>query len=78
MQLDVITFGRSFASLSAAVQLAFTQQHLTVINAGEPRNRFAEYSHGFFGLDGLSPAQRRHRTCQPLQAYPTAILLAVM
>jgi thioredoxin reductase len=67
----VIVVGGSFAGLSAAMQLARGRRRVCVVDAGQPRNRFAAASHGFFGQDGEPPlamiAQARHK----LAAYPT-------
>lgn len=46
----------SFAGLSAALQIARARRKVCVVDAGSPRNRFAEASHGLFGLDGSAPA----------------------
>ncbi|MPU68446.1 ABC transporter substrate-binding protein, partial [Escherichia coli] len=54
---EVIVVGGSFAGLSAAMQLARARRRVLVIDAGRPRNRFAEHAHGFFGQDGKPPAQ---------------------
>ena len=71
MQLDVIIIGGSFAGLSAAMQLARGQRKVTVIDAGEPRNRFSDQSHGFFGLDGVSPFAIQQEAYRQLLKYPT-------
>ncbi|MBU2414688.1 MAG: NAD(P)/FAD-dependent oxidoreductase, partial [Gammaproteobacteria bacterium] len=71
MQLDVIVIGGSFAGLSAAMQLARGQRKVTVIDAGEPRNRFSDESHGFFGLDGVSPFTIQQEAYRQLLKYPT-------
>jgi thioredoxin reductase len=53
------------------MQLARGRRSVCVVDAGQPRNRFAAASHGFFGQDGEPPlamiAQARHK----LAAYPT-------
>lgn len=73
---DVIVIGGSFAGLSAATQLARARQHVLVIDAGAPRNRFADEAHGFLGQDGRAPAAIiRDGRCQ-LQRYPTADILS--
>lgn len=47
-----------------------------VIDAGLPRNRFAEEAHGFLGQDGRLPsAIMRDARCQ-LERYPTAEILS--
>ena len=68
---DAIVIGGSFAGLSAAMQLARGQRQVLLIDAGEPRNRFAAQSHGFFAADGAEPGELRGRAWQQLRAYPT-------
>jgi len=75
MPEEVIIIGGSFAGLSAAMQLARGQRKVTVIDAGEPRNRFANQSHGFFGLDGVSPYQIQQEAQRQLLKYPTVTLI---
>lgn len=73
---DVIVIGGSFAGLSAALQLARARQNVLVIDAGLPRNRFADEAHGFLGQDGRAPAaimrDARHQLCR----YATAEILS--
>lgn len=52
MKFDVIIIGGSYAGLSAALQLGRARKSILIIDAGEPRNRFASHSHGFLGQDG--------------------------
>lgn len=68
---DAIVIGGSFAGLSAAMQLARGQRQVLLVDAGEPRNRFAVQSHGFFAADGAEPNELRGRAWQQLLAYPT-------
>ena len=68
---EVIVVGGSFAGLSAAMQLARARRRVLVIDAGRPRNRFAEHAHGFFGQDGKPPAQIVAEAIAQLDAYPT-------
>jgi len=75
MQQDVVIIGGSFAGISAAMQLARAQRQVTVVDAGKPRNRFAEHSHGFFGLDGHSPRAIKEKTWLQLRAYNTANII---
>jgi len=75
MLLDAIVVGGSFAGLSAALQLARARRRVLVLDAGLPRNRFAEAAHGILGHDGKAPAAiLREALCQ-LQAYPTVEFL---
>ncbi|MBN9216750.1 MAG: NAD(P)/FAD-dependent oxidoreductase [Mesorhizobium sp.] len=72
MQYDLAIVGGSFAGLSAAIQAARARRKVLVIDAGQPRNRFAEHSHGFLGQDGRTPEAILNDARQQLQAYPTA------
>jgi len=75
MLLDAIIVGGSFAGLSAALQLARARRRVLVIDAGLPRNRFADASHGILGHDGKAPAQiLREAACQ-VAAYPTVEII---
>ena len=71
MSYEVIIVGGSFAGLSAAMQLARARRRILLIDAGEPRNRFAKASHGFLGQDGMAPAQIMREGLRQLSAYPT-------
>ena len=68
---DVIVVGGSFAGLSAAMQLARARRRVCVVDAGQPRNRFAAASHGFFGQDGEPPLEMIEQARRKLGAYPT-------
>lgn len=75
MQYDLIVVGGSFAGLSAAIQAARARRNVLVIDAGQPRNRFAEHSHGFLGQDGRAPGAILDDARRQLLAYPTAKLV---
>ena len=68
---DAIVVGASFAGLSAAMQLARARRKLLVIDAGAPRNRFAQAAHGFLGQDGVPPAAIMRTGLTQLSAYPS-------
>ena len=68
---DVIVVGGSFAGLSAAMQLARARRRVCVVDSGQPRNRFAAASHGFFGQDGEPPLAMIAQARRKLAAYPT-------
>jgi len=72
MQYDLAVVGGSFAGLSAAIQAARARRNVLVIDAGQPRNRFAAHSHGFLGQDGRSPGAILDDARRQLLAYPTA------
>jgi thioredoxin reductase len=71
MHIDVAVIGGSFAGLSAALQLARARRSVTVLDTGEPRNRFAKASHGFLAQDGVRPADILAEARRQLAAYPT-------
>lgn len=71
MTYDVIIIGGSFAGLSAAMQLGRARRRVLLIDAGLPRNRFADASHGFFGQDGKAPAEIVREASRQVLAYPT-------
>jgi thioredoxin reductase len=75
MQYDVIVVGGSFAGLSAAMYAARGRRKVLVIDAGQPRNRFADHSHGFFGQDGRAPADILGEARAQLLAYPTVTMM---
>jgi len=72
---DAIIIGGSYAGLSAALQLARARQKIMVIDAGQPRNRFAAHSHGFITHDGRSPREISQEARLQLQKYPTVLWL---
>jgi thioredoxin reductase len=52
---DVIVIGGGSAGLSAALMLGRARRKVLVLDAGEPRNRFAAHMHGMLGRDGTAP-----------------------
>ncbi len=52
---DAIIIGGSVAGLSAAQALGRSLRRTLVIDAGKPRNRFAEHMHNVLGHDGTPP-----------------------
>ncbi|RYZ13883.1 MAG: NAD(P)/FAD-dependent oxidoreductase [Alphaproteobacteria bacterium] len=72
---DAIVIGGSYSGLSAALQLARARQKILVIDAGQPRNRFAAHSHGFITHDGSNPREISHAAKLQLQKYPTVLWL---
>ncbi|WBS05720.1 NAD(P)/FAD-dependent oxidoreductase [Pseudoduganella sp. SL102] len=71
MMFDAIIVGGSFAGLSAALQLARARRSVLLVDAGQPRNRFAATAHGFLGHDGKPPQQIRAEAREQLARYPT-------
>lgn len=66
---DAVIIGGSAAGLSAAVMLGRARRRTLVIDAGEPRNRFAAHMHGVLGHDGTSPEDLLARGRAEVQAY---------
>ena len=54
---DVIVIGGGAAGLSASLMLGRARRRTLVIDAGSPRNRFAEHMHGVLGNEGTPPAE---------------------
>ena len=73
---DAVIIGGSFAGLSAALQIARTRRPVLVVDAGRPRNRFADASHGFFTQDGSSPLAMIATAREQLRLYPNARTLS--
>lgn len=71
MKQDAIVIGGSFAGLAGAMMLARARRHVTVIDAGSPRNRFASHSHGFLGQDGRPGSDVLAEARAQLLAYPS-------
>lgn len=76
MHYDVIIVGGSFAGLSAAMYLARARKAVCVVDKGEPRNRFATASHGFFAQDGNSPQVMLDTMRQQVAAYPRVTFIS--
>lgn len=72
---DAIVIGGSYAGLSAAIHIARARRSVCVIDAGEPRNRFAAASHGFFGQDGSHPRVMIATARAQLEAYPSVTFI---
>ena len=68
---DVIIVGGSYAGMAAALQLLRARRDVKVIDAGERRNRFADFSHGFLGQDGVAAAEIALTARRQLEVYPT-------
>lgn len=71
MQYDLIVVGGSFAGLSAATQAARARRKVLVVDAGQPRNRFAAHSNGFLTNDGKPPLEIIGEARRQLLKYPT-------
>ncbi|RZG84914.1 FAD-dependent oxidoreductase, partial [Acinetobacter venetianus] len=71
MIYDVAIIGGSYAGLAAALPLARARRNVVIIDAGERRNRFAEFSHGFLTQDGTPASEIAHIGKQQLMKYET-------
>lgn len=71
MQYDVAIIGGSYAGLAAAMPLARARKKVVIIDAGQRRNRFAEYSHGFLTQDGTRASEIAQIAKQQVLAYKT-------
>ncbi|MBB3354305.1 NAD(P)/FAD-dependent oxidoreductase [Rhizobium lentis] len=74
MSYEVIVIGGNFAGLSAAMQLTRARRRVLLIDAGAPRNRFSQASHGFLGQDGQAPAAIMGEGKRQLSLYPNITL----
>lgn len=75
MQHDVIIVGGAFAGLAAATYLGRARRTVCVIDARQPRNRFADASHGFLGFDGSDPKAILAKARDQLAAYPSVHMI---
>ena len=73
-QWDVIIVGGGAAGLSAALTLGRARRRVLVVDAGEPRNRFASHMHGVLGHEGLDPADLLRRGREEASVYGVAFV----
>lgn len=66
---DAIVVGGGAAGLSAALMLGRARRRALVIDAGSPRNRFADHMHGVLGNEGTPPAVLVRKGRQEAAAY---------
>ena len=52
---DVAVVGGGPAGIAAAMWAARYRRKVVLVDAGEQRNRLAEASHGYLGMDGAAP-----------------------
>lgn len=70
---DAVVIGGGAAGLSAALMLGRARRRTVVIDAGEPRNRFAAHMHGVLGHDGMDPAELLARGRAEVEAYGVVV-----
>ncbi|MDR6992132.1 NAD(P)/FAD-dependent oxidoreductase [Luteimonas sp. 3794] len=75
MRYDAVIVGGGSAGLSAAQALARARRQVLVVDAGQPRNRFAAAVHNVFGHDDTPPAVLLAKGRAELHRYPTATVL---
>lgn len=73
-QYDVVIVGGGAAGLSAAVMLGRARRSVAVVDAGQPRNRFAPHMHGLLTRDGMSPRDLLERGRAEAQGYGVEVL----
>lgn len=71
MIYDVAIIGGSYAGLAAGLLLARVRKNIVVIDAGQRRNRFAKFSHGFLTQDGTYATEIARIGKQQLLQYET-------
>ncbi|MFC2995965.1 NAD(P)/FAD-dependent oxidoreductase [Acinetobacter sichuanensis] len=71
MNYEVVIIGGSYAGLSAALPLARARRQILIIDAGQRRNRFAEYSHNFLTQDGQAPNTIAEEAREQVKKYST-------
>src|SRR5436305_12463074 len=69
---DAVVVGGGPAGLAAATWLARYRRDVVLIDAGEPRARSVEWSHGYLGHDPQRPMELLDRAREQFLAYPTA------
>lgn len=72
-QWDVIVVGGGAAGLSAALTLGRARRRVLVVDAGQPRNRFAAHMHGALGQEGVDPADLLRRGREEVSTYDVTI-----
>ena len=71
MTYDVAIVGGSYAGMAAGLQLAQARRRVVVVDAGQPRNRFASRSRGFLTQDGKTPKDITTSGYAELMQYDT-------
>lgn len=70
---DVVVVGGGAAGLSAALMLGRARRRVLVVDAGEPRNRYASHVHGVLGHDDTAPADLVARGRAEVAAYDVEV-----
>lgn len=75
MAHDAIVIGGSFAGVAATLQLARARRRVLLIDAGQPRNRFAKAAHGMVGHDDKTPKAILAEAWRQLRVYKEVEIL---
>src|SRR3546814_2389596 len=71
---DVLVVGRSYAGLSAALNLGRARRSVLVAGSGPPRNDTVHHVHGLITQDGASPGEVITAAEKDLARYPSVRL----
>jgi thioredoxin reductase len=72
---DVLIIGRSYAGLSAALNLGRARRSVLAVGSGGPRNESVFHAHGLITQDGASPGDIIAAAEKELNKYPTVELV---
>jgi len=75
---DVLVIGGGPAGLSAGLMLARARRRVTIVDGGQPRNRFAAHMHGVLGHDGKSPATLATEGRREVESYGGEVVHATI
>jgi thioredoxin reductase len=71
---DVAVIGGGPAGLAAAVWAARYRRRVVVVDDGAQRNRWTEQTHGYLGLECISPGDLLERAQRDLTRYPEVVV----
>ncbi|HWM18914.1 MAG TPA: NAD(P)/FAD-dependent oxidoreductase [Ilumatobacteraceae bacterium] len=67
---DIAVVGGGPAGLAASMWAARYRRSVMLLDAGEQRNRWADATHGYLGLDGFSPRELIESARREVSSYP--------
>ena len=67
---DIAVIGGGPAGLAASMWAARYRRRVILLDAGEQRNRWADATHGYLGLDGSSPRELIECALREVSSYP--------
>lgn len=71
---DAVVIGGGAAGLAAATWIARYRRSVSLVDGGEPRNRWVDLAHGYLGEDPMDPGALLERARAQLQRYEEAEL----